>query len=201
MKFRNLALAAAGMALLLAACSSDKAPASLSGLQLTPPPAVGALSLPDASNGGDDFTFKASPGKFLIVYFGYTQCPDVCPTTLAEVKKALVKAGPDVAANTEMAMITVDPDRDSDELLTSYVQSFIDGAHSLRTDDDTRLKAVAKGFGTSYSVTTNAKGDIEVVHDGKLYVVDPNGDVVLEWLFGIKSSAIATDLQILNGKA
>jgi protein SCO1/2 len=200
-KLRNTALVIAATVLLLAACGDDKAPKVLSGLQLTPPPAVGALSLPDASTPGTDFTFTASPGKFLIVYFGYTQCPDVCPTTLSEVKKALAKAGSDVAANTEMAMITVDPNRDSDELLTTYVQSFIDGAHSLRTEDDTRLKAVAKGFGTSYSVTTNAKGEVEVVHDGKLYVVDDKGDVVLEWLFGIKSDAIATDLEILNGKA
>jgi protein SCO1/2 len=189
------------MLLLVAACGDDASPKTLSGLQLTPPPTVGTLSLPDASSGGSDFTFKPAAGKFLIVYFGYTQCPDVCPTTLSEVKKALVKAGPDIAANTEMAMVTVDPTRDTDDVLTRYVQSFIDGAHSLRTEDDTRLKAVAKGFGTSYSVTTNAKGEVDVVHDGKLYVVDSNGDVVLEWLFGIKSAAIATDLQILNGKA
>jgi protein SCO1/2 len=200
-KFRSAALALAAMAMLVAACGDDKTPATLSGLQLTPPPTVGTLSLPDASNAGSDFTFTASPGKFLIVYFGYTQCPDVCPTTLSEVKKALVKAGPDVAANTEMAMITVDPNRDSDDLLTKYVQSFIDGAHSLRTEDDTRLQAVAKGFGTSYSVTTKDNGEIDVVHDGKLYVVDDTGTVVLEWLFGIKSAAIATDLEILNGKA
>lgn len=201
MKLRNAALVIASTVLLLAACGHDKTPKVLSGLQLTPPPAVGALSLPDASNGDADFAFKAEPGKFLIVYFGYTQCPDVCPTTLADIKKALASAGPDVTAKTQMAMITVDPNRDSGDLLTRYVQSFIDGAHALRTEDDTQLQAVAKGFGTFYSVKKNDKGEIDVTHDGKLFVVDPNGDVVLEWLHGVKSAAIATDLEILNGKA
>ncbi len=201
MKLRNAALVIAAAVLLLAACGDDKTPKVLSGLQLSPPPAVGALSLPDASNGDADFTFKADPGKYLIVYFGYTQCPDVCPTTLSDIKKALASAGDDVTANTQMAMITVDPNRDSGDLLTRYVQSFIDGAHALRTEDDTQLQAVAEGFGTFYSVKTNDKGDIDVVHDGKMFVVDPNGDVVLEWLHGVKSDAIATDLEILNGKA
>ncbi len=191
-----LAVAALG----IVGCGGDTAAKVLSGLQLTPPPAVGTLSLPDASNGDAAFTFKADAGNFLIVYFGYTTCPDVCPTTLSEVKKALAKAGDDITARTGVAMITVDPERDNGELLTKYVQSFIDGAHSLRTDDDSALQAVAKGFGTTYSVTKNDSGEPEVVHSGNLYVVDQNGDVVLQWLFGIKSGAIATDLEILYGK-
>ncbi len=200
MKFRSTLLAFAVLATMVAACGGDKEAKVLSGLQLTPPPNVSALSLPDASNGDADFTFTANEGDFLIVYFGYTSCPDVCPTTLSEVKKALAKAGDDITSRTGLAMITVDPERDNGELLTKYVQSFIDGAHALRTDDDTQLQAVAKGFGTTYSVTKNDSGEPEVVHSGNLYVVDQNGEVVLEWLFGIKSGAIATDLEILYGK-
>jgi protein SCO1/2 len=134
--------------------------------------------------------------RYLVVYFGYTSCPDVCPTTLAEVKKAFKQIG-DTAEQVDVAMITVDPERDDGDLLTRYVQSFIDDAHALRTDDTAELEAVAKAFGASYTVTTNDAGEIEVSHSGNLYVVDQNGDVVLQWPFGLKADAIATDLEIL----
>ncbi len=184
--------------LLLAACGDDKAAKVLSGYQLDPPPAVGALSLPDASAGDADFTFTAGEGKYLVVYFGYTQCPDVCPTTLNEVKKALKAIG-DGAQKVDVGMITIDPSRDDGDLLTHYVQSFVPGAHALRTEDDTLLQQVAKAFGASYSVTTNAEGVIDVSHSGNLYVVDPAGTVVLQWPFGLPADAIATDLEILLG--
>jgi protein SCO1/2 len=183
----------------LAACGEDKEAKVLSGYQLDPPPAVGTLSLPDASNGDADFTFKAAGHDYLIVYFGYTYCPDVCPTTLNEVKKALKAIGGD-AEKVDVGMITIDPNRDSGDVLTHYVQNFVPGAHALRTEDDTKLQQVAKGFGASYTVTTNAKGAVEVSHSGNLYVVDQAGTVVLQWPFGLPADAIATDLEILLGK-
>jgi protein SCO1/2 len=195
-KLRHTALALAALALPLVACGADKEAKVLSGYQLTPPPAVGALSLPDASADGADFTFASAPDRYLVVYFGYTSCPDVCPTTLAEVKKAFKQIG-DTAEQVDVAMITVDPERDDGDLLTRYVQSFIDDAHALRTEDTAELEAVAKAFGASYTVTTNDAGEIEVSHSGNLYVVDQNGDVVLQWPFGLKADAIATDLEIL----
>lgn len=201
MKFRSFAVLAAAAAMLLAACGSDKEQKVISGLQSDPPMSVAALApLPDASSGDADFTFRAQRGEFLIVYFGYTQCPDVCPTTLSEVKKALAKAGDGIASKVDVAMITIDPDRDTGDLLTNYVQSFIPGSHALRTEDQALLQKTAKGFGTTYSVTKNAKGETEVVHGGNLYLVDEQGTIVLTWPFGLKSVAIATDLEILSGK-
>ncbi len=123
----------------------------------------------------------------------------MCPTTLSEVKKALARIG-DKAAGVDLAMITVDPTRDSGEVLTKYVQTFVKGSHALRTEDDSALQAVAKGFGTAYSVTKNAAGEEQVTHSGNLYVVDPDGTVVLEWPFGLKAQAIADDLETLFGK-
>jgi protein SCO1 len=184
--------------LLVAACGENKEAKVVSGYQLDPPPEVGALSLPDASAGNTDVAFTAGEGEYLVVYFGYTQCPDVCPTTLNEVKKALKAIGDD-ADKVDVGMITIDPDRDGGELLTNYVQSFVPGAHAWRTEDDALLEQVAKTFGASFSVTTNAEGTIEVSHSGNLYVVDPAGTVVLQWPFGLQADAIATDLEILLG--
>lgn len=185
-------------ALLLAGCGGDAAgPRALSGYELSPPPSVAALSLPDVSNGGADFPFVAGDGRLLIVYFGYTYCPDVCPTTLAEVKKAFAALEDDQVDSIDVAMITVDPDRDTDEVITGYAQSFLPDAHALRTTDQAALAATAAAFGASYSVETSAAGEIEVGHSAAMYVVDDLGNVVLTWPFGIPAEGIATDLDIL----
>jgi protein SCO1/2 len=195
---RRFAVAAtlAVSAVLLVSCGDDTTSKSLSGAEVYPPPVVGTLALPDASQGDADFPFAADDGHLLIVYFGYTSCPDVCPTTLAEVKKALQQIGDD-ADKVDLAMATIDPDRDSGEILTGYVQSFIPGSHALRTEDPAALQTTANAFGVSYSVTTTADGTVEVSHTGNLYVVDDTGTVVLTWLFGIPADGIATDLEIL----
>ena len=190
-------LAVAVLTLVLVACGKDKAAKVLSGYQLNPAPVVTSITLPEASNGGKDFAFQPAQGDFMLVYFGYTNCPDVCPTTLSDIKKALQKIGPTEAAKVDMAMITIDPKRDTGDVLTSYVRSFIPTAHALRTDDDKILRKAAKTFGAAYTVTTNSAGDEEVSHTGNVYIVDHTGTVVLEWPFGIQPPAMATDLQIL----
>lgn len=176
-------------------CGEDKAGGVLAGYHVEPSPVVGELALPDAAS-GDDFSFVAGTGHFLVVYFGYTSCPDVCPTTLNEVRKALKVIGDD-AARVDVAMVTIDPDRDTAELLDNYVKSFVDNGRALRTDDPDLLEEVAGGFGASYSVTENANGDIEVSHSGNLYVVDDTGALVLQWPYGLTSKAISNDLSIL----
>jgi protein SCO1/2 len=190
-----LLAAACILPLLAVACGEDKSGGVLAGYHVEPSPAVGSLALPDAGT-GEDFGFVAPSGHFLVVYFGYTSCPDVCPTTLNEVRKALKDIGGD-AARVDVAMVTIDPARDTDELLRNYLGSFVDDGHALRTDDPDLLREVADGFGASYSVTENASGDIEVSHSGNLYVVDDTGALVLQWPYGLLADAISNDLSIL----
>lgn len=181
----------------LAACGSETAaPRALSGYVLDPAPVVGGLTLPEPSATDGEFTFVADDGHFLLVYFGYLSCPDICPTTLAEVRKALTLLGDD-GDSVDLAMITVDPARDTDEMVTKYVQSFVPDAHGLRTDDDTVLRSVATAFGASYTVATDADGEIEVGHSAVTYVVDSRGEVVLAWPYGITAQVMADDLSIL----
>jgi protein SCO1/2 len=183
--------------LLVVSCGSDGGQTrTLSGYQLTPAPSVGALNLPDAAAGGESFAFRAADDNLLIVYFGYTSCPDVCPTTLTEVKKALDGLGAR-AGDVDVAMVTIDPNRDSDAIITHYVQTFIPSAHALRTEDLDVLQTTATAFGASFSVSTNADGLVEVSHSGAMFVVDSAGTIVLAWPFGIHAEAIATDLDLL----
>ncbi|HAP78408.1 MAG TPA: hypothetical protein DCR14_20285 [Acidimicrobiaceae bacterium] len=197
---------------LLAACGDDSAPAGgdaaastqgvpdgprvLSGYQVEPPQNVAGVTMPDVSNGGTEFEMVAEPGHLLVVYFGYTHCPDVCPTTLFDLKKALRTLG-DNAELIDVAMGTIDPERDTDEVITGYLQSFIPDGHALRTTDQEALTAATEAFGASYSVTPVEGGEPEVGHSPFMYLVDENGDIVLTWPFGLPSDAIAIDLDIM----
>ena len=113
------------------ACSGSE-PVEFAGYQRLPIPVVGEASVPEA--GAGDFSFAAADGHVLLVYFGYTACPDVCPTTLSDVRSALKKI--DDPDKIDLAMITVDPERDTGDILTGYVQSFVAGSHALRSEDD-----------------------------------------------------------------
>ncbi len=151
------------------------------------------VALPDVSNEGVPFEMIAEEGGVLVVYFGYTSCPDVCPTTMADVRQALSEMG-DAADEISVAMVTVDPARDTDEILADYIQYFVPGAHALRTEDDEALRAAADVFGADYGVTKAADGRVEVAHSPWLYAVDDEGVLRVVWAFGASPEAIAADL-------
>ncbi len=151
---------------------------------------------PDAGAEGAPFQMVAPQGDLLLVYFGYTSCPDVCPTTLADLKKALADLGDD-AARVTVAMETIDIGRDTDEIISEYVQSFIAGAHGLRARDDATLRAAADAFGADYDVTVGDSGEYEVMHTAHLYAVDDQGNIQVTWTFGTEPETIARDIRIL----
>jgi len=182
------------MGLVASACGNGAAyvPA---GIVRTPTPDVSDIVLPDITN-GVDMAFVAETGGVLVVYWGYTACPDVCPTTLAEVRKALREIG-DQAELVDVAMVTVDPDRDTVEVLPVYVQAFVADGVAVRTEDAEVLAAAAEPFGVQYSVTIQDDGWVDVVHTGFLYAIDDQGMIRLTWPFGIESEDIAADLRAL----
>ena len=181
-------------ATLLVACG-DTGPYVPAGLVRTPAPDVGALSLPDSTAGGADFAFRAEPGHLLLLYFGYTACPDICPTTLTDLRSALRQIGEDRASRVDVAFATIDPDRDSDAVMTAYIHAFFADGHGLRTDDPDRLFEVTFPLGVSYDVWTNADGYVEVMHSAWVYVIDDQGLLQLMWPFGTEPDDIAADLK------
>lgn len=168
----------------------------LAGIVRDPAPVVDATSVPSLTNPGTDVVFRAEPGGFKAVYFGYTNCPDVCPTTMADWAVTQRRLPENLAARVDTVMVTVDPDRDN-ELLPGYVESFLADAEAAGTTDAEVLAAAAEPFGVSYAVTTADDGDIEVSHSGFLYLVDDQGRLVVTWPFGTSSVEMAADIEQL----
>ena len=196
---RGFGAAVVALTLVLASCGSDDgADATLTGIVREPAPVVDGTALPSVAEDGELVEFRARPGGLQAVYFGYTSCPDVCPTTLADLTVALRKLPDDQAALVDTVMVTVDPDRDLD-ILADYVQSFIPDADAAGTDDDELLAEAAEPFGIVYSVSTLDDGTVEVEHSPFLYVVNDRGELVLTWQFGVTSDDMAADIATLLG--
>lgn len=152
------------------------------------------LSLTDAS--GQPRTLADFKGKVTAVFFGYTQCPDVCPTTLAElaaVKRNLGEQGKDVQG----VFVTVDPERDTAQLLKAYVDNFDSGFVALRGTDE-QTKAAAREFKVFYAyVPGRTEDSYNVDHTAGTYVFDRNGKVRLFVRYGTDAAALQHDLKLL----
>jgi protein SCO1/2 len=185
--------------LVVGACGGNGGSKEFIGFQRPDPLVVSEVSLPDVTDGapqGARFNFIAEPDHLLMVYFGFTNCPDLCPTTLAEVRAAKKRLGDD-GNRIDLAVVTVDPERDTPQVLNEYVSSFSDDYRVLRTDDDNELRTVEEAFLASSTVSKAADGTVEVSHTANLYAVDDAGRVVLEMPFGIGTDGVTNDLELL----
>ena len=183
------------LALVASACGGSES-ATLAGYEREPEPTVGSITLPAANRDTDAFAFMADPGELLLVNFGYTSCPDICPTTLADTRLAFADLG-DRASEVNMAFVSIDPTVDSPEVLTNYVEAFLADGIALRTDDPTELLVAADAFGVTYQIATNAEGEREVGHTPNIYVIDDTGSIILTWPFGVPPADMTSDLNIL----
>jgi protein SCO1/2 len=198
------ALALTLAAALLAACGGDSSAPELAGLQRNPPLTTTGLVLPQVAADGSEtpFELKASPGRMLAVYFGYTNCPDLCPTTMADLR-VVKEELKDKAKDLDVALVTVDPDRDTPEVLSGYLASFFDEfpdmqVHPLRTSDPTLLQQAEDALLVTSTVDTDAAtGEVKVAHSATLYLVDDTGKVVIEWPFGTSWRAMGQDIEHL----
>jgi protein SCO1 len=113
-------------------------------------------------------------GRIVMLYFGYTFCPDVCPTTLTNVADILKRLGPD-AERVRLLFVTVDPDRDTLPVLADYVKNFAPEIDGLRGDSD-QLASLARRYRVVYSVTpATGTRPYEVTHGSAIYVFDATG--------------------------
>ena len=193
---RWLLLAAA--ATLLSACDAGApggaARPSFKGVDITGAEYARSLALTDAD--GQPRTLAEFKGKVVVVFFGYTQCPDVCPSTMAELAEVKRSLGAD-GARVQGIFVSVDPARDTAPLLKSYVANFGPDLIGLRgTADET--KAAAKEFKVFYAqVPGKTASSYTVDHTAGSYVFDAQGRVRLFTRYGSGAQALADDLKLL----
>ncbi len=134
-------------------------------------------------------------GKWHLVFFGYTNCPDTCPTTLNELSLALDRLGQrrDAVA---IVLITVDPERDTPEVLKSYLESF-DAPIVALTGTADEVKAAAKAYRVYYAKHPRADGGYDMDHSAVIYVMDPEGRFTATFTPDSTAEAIAERLQKL----
>lgn len=146
---------------------------------------------------GAVFNLEDQRGKVVLVFFGYTSCPDVCPTTLSDMKRVTEILG-DQAENTQVVFVTVDPERDTVEKLNSYVSLFNPSFLGLTgTDED--LTQVWTNYGVYREINAESKtaAGYLVDHSSRLYLIDSNGNLAITYSYGTPPEDIADDILYL----
>jgi protein SCO1/2 len=188
-------LVAAALAFSVTAC--DKLPgkqASFQNTDVTGLDYAKGFSLTDHT--GKPRTLADYKGKVVVVFFGYTQCPDVCPTTMAEMASVMQKLGPQ-ADQVQVLFITLDPERDTRELLASYVPAFDKRFVGLYGTPEQTAKT-AKEFKVFYSkVPGKEPGSYTIDHTAGSYVFDKEGRLRLFIRHGGGADAIVHDVRQL----
>lgn len=151
----------------------------------------------DALDGREvsDATYR---GKWVVVYFGYTYCPDVCPTVLVRLGQALNHLG-SVADRVQPLFITVDPTRDTAAHLSKYMSSFSPRIICLRGDPD-QIQEAARGFHVYYRARALGNGEYTVDHSSYLYVMGPDGHFAKLLADSLTADQFAQELRALAGK-
>jgi len=149
-----------------------------------------------ADQNGQQRSMKDFAGKVVIVFFGFTQCPDVCPTTMVELAQIKKTMGTD-GDKLQVVFITVDPERDTPELLKAYMGNFDPTFIALRPTMD-QLPQVAKDFKIYYKkVEGKTPGSYSVDHSAGSYVYDPKGNIRLYSRYGNDPQGLTSDFRLL----
>jgi len=184
-------------AALLTGCDrlgGDGNKAVFKGVDITGADYAKELNLRDAD--GKPRSLADFKGKVVVVFFGYTQCPDVCPTTLTELAAARKLLGAD-GARVQGVFVTIDPERDTPAVLKAYVGSFGDDFVALWGSAD-EIKAAARQFKIFYAkVPGKTDTSYTMDHTAGSYVFDAAGRVRLFTRYGVGAEALAADLRRL----
>jgi protein SCO1/2 len=195
-----------GLSVLLAGCGGEQAGASdtqsseqpvyeppTEGTPIEPPRELMDFTLPNQD--GEPMSLSDLRGKPTLIYFGYTYCPDVCPTTLADLMRAKRQLG-DLGDEVNVLLISVDPERDSPQVLKQYLGNFDEDFVGMRADTTTMQQ-----IGADYGLYVR-KREIEgtsaaylVDHTANTYFVDEAGRLIMIYGYGIPAEVVAEDVE------
>lgn len=152
-----------------------------------------ALTAPD----GVEFRLSRERGKVVALWFGYTFCPDVCPTTLAELSQARTQLGSD-GKHFRIVFVTVDPERDTPARLREYVKAF-GGSFTALTGSPEKLAQARKAYGVvaEKRVVAGTAASYLIDHSAFVYVIDPGGQLRVMFPFGMSIPDMVHDIKLL----
>lgn len=179
--------------LLVAACGEPK----LHGARFEQPTAAPALSIARAD--GARFDLAAQRGAHVLLFFGYTHCPDICPTTLSDWARAKQALGADTTG-VRWVFVTVDPARDTPEVAQRYAARF-DPSFVGLSPTETELAALKQAWGFaawSEAVTPADTVNYTVAHPAYAMLVDRQGRLAVRYPFGVRGADLAADLKALR---
>ena len=182
----------------LASSTAACRPASFHGTAYEP-----AERAPDVvleQSGGRRFLLADQKGRVVLLFFGYTHCPDVCPTTLTDWKRISSALGRDTS-RVRFVFVSVDPARDDPTTIQRYVERF-DPSFIGATADPARLAAIERAFHitSSQAAEPGSASGYSVIHASQTFVIDKKGDLRLLYSFGMPAADVVSDIrQLLKG--
>ena len=191
MWLRKLFILSLGLALV--ACGEPKLPSPFKASDVTSKYAQADFHLLDAA--GKPRSLADYRGKVVALFFGYTHCPDVCPTTMADMATVMEKLGKD-ADKVQVLFVTVDPERDTRELLAQYPPAFYPTFIGL-SGDKAATEQAAQAFNIKYEKQPTKSGSYTVDHSAGTYLISPSGKTVLLSPFAQHPDALLQDIRLL----
>ena len=160
-------------------------------------PVVAAPEITLTTHKGEPFSLTAQKGKVVVLFFGYTSCPDVCPTTLAHFRHVKQRLG-EAAENVRFVMVTVDPERDDQQRMRQYVEAFDPDFIGL-TGTPAELQTAWDAYYVQPQKIESANSALgySVTHPASSYVVDRQGNLRLLHFYGMPADEVAEDLKKL----
>ena len=179
--------------LLIGGCGEAEAPSPYRAIDITWQHGQANFQLQDFN--GKPRTLKDFRGKVVVLFFGYTHCPEVCPTTLADLAQVMRQLGDD-ANRVQVLFVTLDPARDTPALLAKYVTSFNPNFLGLYGDAAATDRA-AKSFGVNYEKQYDQSGGYTLDHTDGMYLVGPRGKPLLISPYAQRPELLVQDIRML----
>jgi protein SCO1/2 len=178
---------------LLAACGEQKLPSPFKASDISAKYARADFHLSDAA--GKPVSLADFRGKVVVMFFGYTHCPQVCPTTLADLAQVMRMLDKD-ADKVQVLFVTLDPERDTRELLAQYPPAFYPTFKGLSGDTMATAQA-AQAFGVIYQKQPSKNGGYDLDHSAGTYLIAPGGSPVLLAPYGQRAEFMIQDIRLL----
>jgi protein SCO1 len=173
-------------------------PPTYHGARIEPPKAMPDFTLQSVNGPVKLSDFR---GKYVALYFGYTACPDICPTTLADLKTAIADLDERLASQVQVIFVSVDYKRDPPEKVDAYAKLFRADFIGLGGSQE-QIDQATHDFGIYYKLDDPdpATGSYSVEHTAIVLLLNPKGELIVTWPYGQTANEIASDLQSLSRK-